>query len=203
MLPKTLEISTARTIGAKKLKNGGVIYEMDSKETASWIREEKEAFMANFSGNAIVKERVVSMIAEYVPTSHTTDSPTELRKIEMESNIDTGSLVSSRWIKPIHKRKKGQLTAHTILRFTSPELANKAIDKGLIIAGKRIQTWRLRREPCRCLKCQLVNTQHMAAECKSTNICGTCGKEHCTADCDKSDPANYSCTNCKGANHAS
>ena len=35
-----------RAVGTKKLNNGGIVYELDKSESASWIRKEKDAFTA-------------------------------------------------------------------------------------------------------------------------------------------------------------
>jgi len=44
-----------RAVGAKKLNNGGIVYEPDKMETASWVRKEKAAFTAGIEGTVVVK----------------------------------------------------------------------------------------------------------------------------------------------------
>ena len=59
------------------------------------------------------------------------------------------------------------------------------------------------REPKRCLKCQVLGTNHLAATCGCANTCGTCGKEHHTSECTEVDSDKYWCANCKVNRHAS
>jgi hypothetical protein len=144
-------------IGAKKLANGGIVFDLDTEEAARWIQANKNAFTSKFSGTATVKDRALTVIVEYVPLSHSPEALAEMRKIERDSKLPIGSLLATRWIKPIQRRTAGQRSAHIIAKFTTTEAANKSIRDGLIIAGK--QTWarRMKREPRRCLKCQKYN----------------------------------------------
>ena len=43
-------------VGARKLKKGGVIYELNDVAAAEWLRREKAAFVEGFGGTSIVKE---------------------------------------------------------------------------------------------------------------------------------------------------
>ena len=67
------------------------------------------------------------------------------------------------------------------------EATNHIIRDGIVIAGKRSWARQLHRELRRCLKCQSLSANHLAAECKQPNVCGTCGKEHRTAKCEVED----------------
>ena len=90
-----------------------------------------------------------------------------------------------------------------IAQFQTTDATNSTIHKGVIIAGKRMWARRLCKEPKRCLKCQSLGTNHLAAACGSHNICGTCGKEHWTADCTEADCDKFWCASCKVDSHAS
>ncbi|KIJ25710.1 hypothetical protein M422DRAFT_193111, partial [Sphaerobolus stellatus SS14] len=75
---------------------------------------------------------------------------------------------------------------------------------GIVIRGKRVRARKMAREPCRCLKCQKVEANHIAVNCSSEkDICGTCGEEHRTAECKEIDPNKFKCVNCKTHGHAS
>ncbi|KAF8579197.1 hypothetical protein K439DRAFT_1255589, partial [Ramaria rubella] len=76
--------------------------------------------------------------------------------------------------------------------------ANCAIRTGLIIESKRVWARKLLQEPRRCLKCQGIGSDHIAAECKSIHdTCGTCGGMHRASECSIRDQASFQCANCK------
>jgi hypothetical protein len=190
-------------IGAKKLANGGIVFDLDTEEAARWIQANKSKFVSKFSGTATIKDRALTVIVEYVPLSHSPEALAEMRQIERHSKLPAGSLLATRWIKPIHRRSAGQRSAHIIAKFTTTEAANQSIRDGLIIAGKRTWARRMKREPRRCLKCQKYNARHIAAGCDNQDTCGTCGGGHRTAQCEESDPRKFKCMNCNADGHAS
>jgi hypothetical protein len=197
------ELASITFIGAKKLANGGIVFDLDTEEAAKWIQANKITFLSKFSGTATIKNRALAVIVEYVPLSHSPDALAEMRKIERDSKLPTGSLLATRWIKPIHRRTAGQKSAHVIAKFATTEAANQSIRDGLIIAGKRTWARRMKREPRRCLKCQKYNARHVAAGCDSQDTCGTCGGGHRTAECEENDPHRFKCMNCNAPGHAS
>jgi len=68
-----------------------------------------------------------------------------------------------------------QWVVHIIIaQFCSPETANHAIREGVVIVGKRAWARWLQKEPRRCLKCQSLTTNHLAA----SFICSTYGGVH-------------------------
>lgn len=187
-------------IGARKLRNGGVIYEMGTAEAAHWLQSSTNMtnFLQVFSTTFVIKQRTHPLVVEYIPLTFKPDDQNHLGEIERENRLETKGILNARWIKPTYQRTQGQRVAHAILGLTNPEEANGIIRNGLVIAGKRVWARKLRQEPRRCLKCQQLGTTHLAAECKQThNMCGTCSEDHRTADCTVTDPINYSCANCK------
>jgi hypothetical protein len=100
------------------------VLDMNTVEAAKWIQQNRDAFTTSFSATAIVKDRAVAVIVEYVPVSHTPDALAECRKIERESGLAKHTLLSTRWIKNPERRTPGQRTAHIIARFSSAEAAN-------------------------------------------------------------------------------
>ncbi|KAG1864107.1 hypothetical protein C8R48DRAFT_602077, partial [Suillus tomentosus] len=57
-----------------------------------------------------------------------------------------------------------------------------------------------KREPVRCVKCQLWG--HIAKDCNaSMDVCGTCGKNHRTNECNAY--KTFYCVSCNSQNHAS
>jgi len=56
-----------KVIGAKMLQKDGVIYELNNPEAATWLHQEKADFTKHFSKSSVIKDKTVSVIAEYVP----------------------------------------------------------------------------------------------------------------------------------------
>jgi len=71
------EANKVRALGAKRLHNGGVVYELDSPETATWLCRDRAVFIEKFRGTSIVRDKAIPVLVEYVPTSHSTDSLAE------------------------------------------------------------------------------------------------------------------------------
>ena len=192
-------------VGARKLRNGGVIYEMGSPDAAQWLKNGANMFrfLQVFSATSVIKQRAYPTVVEYIPLSFKPDDRNQLESVEKENSLEAEGILSARWIKPAYRRKKGQRTAHAIVGFSQPEGANSAIRNGIIIAGKRVWARKLLHEPRRCLKCQLLGVSHVAAECQQDHdTCGSCGQNHRTADCTVDNPTHYSCVNCKDTGHA-
>ena len=72
----------ARMIGVRKLRNGGVVYELSNPEAAKWLGWECAAFAVNFGGISMLKERVVAIISEFVPISYNPDMLEESQKVK-------------------------------------------------------------------------------------------------------------------------
>jgi len=117
----------ATVLGAKRIGNGGIVYELNSDQAAKWVRHERDAFEKNFGGSSIIKDRISAVIIKNVPVSHSPDALSECRKIKRDSNLKLGSLISTRWIKPIQCHSSNQQTAHLIAKFNSPKAANISI----------------------------------------------------------------------------
>src|SRR5882724_11038378 len=196
-------MTAPQAVGAKKLGNGGVVYELDKQETADWVRREKAAFMAGFGGTAVVRERATSVIVKFVPVAHSPDALAKNRRIEGNSRLEEGVLLTTRWIKPLQRRTPGQKAMHLIVRFKMDEAVNATIKDGLVIAGKRVCARWMKKEPRRCLKCQSLTVRHLAARCNQQIVCGTCSKDLHTAECVVTDKDAFWCTSCKASGHTS
>jgi hypothetical protein len=67
----------------------------------------------------------------------------------------------------------------------------------LYIEGRKVYGHKLLTEPVRCMKCQGIGLNHVAATCKSIcDVCARCGGVHRTADCTAPDDKR-ACANCK------
>lgn len=189
---------------AQILRGGAVLYQLSSPAAAEWLRKEDvmKAFLVKLGGTSIYKNRLMNTVVEYIPTSFDPTSLGALEALEESNGLLSGAIASARFIKPPHLRSAGQRTAHLIMGFQSRESANEAIQNGIFIEGKKVYARKLLQEPKRCLKCQTMDTNHIAAECKSTHdICARCGDQHKTAVCEVRDQAAFRCSNCKGEGH--
>ncbi|KAG0691533.1 hypothetical protein DFH29DRAFT_1010836 [Suillus ampliporus] len=192
---------------ARKLRHGGVIFEVDSIDIKAWLscQSTSQAFSENFGSDTMIKDRTFQVIAEYVPTTFNPDSPTALAETEKSSKLRPGSLPKAKWIKPLAHRNPGQRSAFCTLSCKDRESANHAIHFGLTIEGHKVTVRKLLPEPTRYLKCQQLTSDHMAGSCRQeSNTCGTCGMDHQTSECDfgAADPQHHYYVNCNLQGHA-
>jgi hypothetical protein len=185
-----------------KLRNGGAILQLNSKEAANWIHEFKvEAkFTKAFAEASYFKDRQYNILVPRVPLTFDPTNNVHLREIEEANSLSPSSILKARWIKPEYRRSAGQQVAHASLTISSAAIANKLIKEGLYICSSRIIPTKLKQEPLQCMKCR--GWGHIATSClESTDTCGTCGGEHQTRSCTSPDKA-Y-CVLCKSNMHAS
>ena len=139
--------SEPKAVSVKKLCNRGVVFELNSVETAWWLKMEKTAFKNSFGGTSVVRECTISVIVEYIPMAHNPDTLAENSRIEWDSGIAEGVLLATRWIKPLQREAPGQHCAHLFVHFRTLEAANLAIREGIVIVGKRAWARCIQKEP--------------------------------------------------------
>jgi hypothetical protein len=179
-----------------------VLLQLNSKEAAEWLRDPsiETKFTASFAKDSFFIDRTYSIIVPRTPITFDPKSETHLREAEEVNNINPNSIRKARWIKPVNRRREGQTHAYAILTLTSPSTANQLIRKGITICGIKTMPSKLKQEPIQCLRCR--GWGHIAAQCLSTyDICGSCGEEHNTKDCNN--PHRRFCTSCRADTHAS
>ena len=190
-------------ICAKKVRNGGVVFELNTAEGARWItatRERVEAFKSALGTDVELKGETYTCMAKFVPVSFVPDE-VSLRRVERTNNLPENSIASVRWAKDPSRRHDTQYVANLFISFRSPETANKTIHSGLIINGKKVWATIPFLDVLRCMKCQAPG--HMARDCKSQHdICGHCAGHHRTQECEhKNDPSKHRCANCDEEGH--
>ncbi|KAG1847161.1 hypothetical protein DFJ58DRAFT_639389, partial [Suillus subalutaceus] len=191
---------------ARKLPHGGILYELNSKNSAEWFNtpSNRSNFLERFGTNVAIKDRSFHVLMENIPITFVSDSTAAIADIEKKAGLTLKSIIKARYIKPIARRSPNQRTAHVILTFKTRESANQAIKFGLPIASKKVYGRKLLPEPSRCLKCHSFDGNHMATDCpKEHDICGTCGEQHRTALCKVENPNEFHCANCDTKGHAS
>jgi hypothetical protein len=185
-------------VGAKKLRNGSVLYQLSTREAASWLKqnEVRKSFMANYSSTSNMRNKFY-VIAEFVPTTFEAGSSYVHTKVEEDSGLCTNAIAYSKYIKPAHLHTSNQKVAHVVFGFDSRHGANSAIEGGMFIEGKHVNVCKMLTEPRRCLKCQRFG--HYVPDCKATHdTCARCGEQHRTSQCTIMDTSNFCCTNCTG-----
>jgi hypothetical protein len=185
-------------VGAQRVRSGAIVFHLNTAAAAEWIRTPRRmsAFLAKMGGTSIFKPRSFSVVVEFVPVSFNPDLGSVLGEIEECSGIEKGGLIQARFIKPVARRMPGQRCAHAIFGFSSAEAANHAIRHSLFVEGKRVSARKLLAEPIRCLKCQRIGVDHVAATCRHEDVCARCGEAHRTDTC-RADDKSRGCSNCK------
>ncbi|KAF9239981.1 hypothetical protein BU15DRAFT_46065 [Melanogaster broomeanus] len=132
-----------------KLKNGGLLVELDSGEHATWIKraENQTKFVAALENAAKIKERSYQILTLFLPISSLIHDLEWLRAVEMENDIDDESIESIRWVKPVERRSPTQCVAHAIINLRTPQAANSLMKNGLYICKNKLLPRKEKREP--------------------------------------------------------
>ena len=197
-----LGLKNGKIRSVNKLRNGAALLEMDSDDATMWLatQENRNRFSTKIGPEAVFRTWVHSLIAFNVSLAISPESQSHRQEVCEANDMDTETITTMRWAKPIHRRAPEQRTAHLILMFSNADAANRAITNGLYICNRRCHVERVKREPTRCLKCQGWN--HFAKECmEDEDKCGNCTKNHRTSDCPT--PEIRRCVSCNLDDHAS
>ncbi|KAG1786544.1 uncharacterized protein HD556DRAFT_1213353, partial [Suillus plorans] len=112
-----------------QLRNGGIIMELNTEESAKWLRtaEARTKLTAALKIPINFRDQTYALIVQYLPTTLHIDRPQFLRLVEEENLLKTDSLASIRWIKAPERRPPGQLTAFAMLQVSDPATANQLL----------------------------------------------------------------------------
>lgn len=183
---------------AKRLRNGDVLLDLNTEESAKWIRSSHNTakFLQQFGAMTKIKDRSHNIIVEFAPLTLDVDQPHQIA-IAIGNDIPHDEIHQARWIKHKEKRKPNQHRGHLILSTKTAEGANLLIDEGVLIGGRRLRARKLRKESMRCHRCQAIG-KHYARDCKlPRNVCGTCAGDHWTSTCNIQDDQQFQCNNCR------
>ncbi|KAG1759604.1 hypothetical protein EDD22DRAFT_782326, partial [Suillus occidentalis] len=116
-------------VSARRLPHGGVLYELNSKESAEWFNSptNRSNFLEYFAPNASIKDRLYHVLMENVPITFIPDNPAAIADIEKKAGLKPKSISKAKFIKPASRRHPNQRTAHVVITFASKEHANQAI----------------------------------------------------------------------------
>ena len=131
---------THRFVGARRLNNGGLLLEMDSKEAAVWIGgpHNKATFLSRFMPDAAFKSHMYSLVVQFVPLNFRLDDEGELHALEELNKLPPNAFLRARWIKPPYRRAVEQTCGHVLVVMTCPKDANAVLTDSLIICQKRV-----------------------------------------------------------------
>ena len=180
------------------MRNGGLLLELDRAEAAEWLcsDDNRSNVLANIGSGASIKNRTYQVIVQFIPVQFKPEDKDALRQVEATNNLQTDSILKAEWIKPVKDRRENQRVATARFYFKDAKSANTTLSKDTYILGKKVIPKKPRREPIRCLKCQLFG--HERRHCTSEEArCAKCAMNHETEDCQAPLRA-ITCRNCEG-----
>jgi len=141
-----------RTRAVTRLRNSGILAELDSEEAVMWFTTEgtREKFLEKLHPAARIKPRAYHVVVQFIPLTLRTDRVADLRKIEEVNGLDKGEVIKARWIKPAVRRRPSQTCSHLILSFQTPQSANDTLANSLFICQKKVYTEKCKDAPLRC-----------------------------------------------------
>ena len=188
--------------GVVMLRNGRLLLELDTATSARWLCEEENRakVLENIGSGASIKNRSYQVIVQFIPVHFDTDDDEMLKQFEEANDLQPRSVLKAEWIKPIKDRREGQRVATARMYLKDAKSANTILSKGAYVFGRKVIPKKPRREPIRCLNCQLFGHEHR--HCMSTEPrCARCAMSHATDEC-RVQLRNFTCRNCEG-HHAS
>ena len=129
--PSTNKPMLVSFITAKKLRNGNILFQLNSIQATMWLQN-----LLTYSSNANICSKLYHVIAEFVPILFDAGTDHSHKLLEVSNSLTSSSITWSKYVKPPHLRSANQRTAHIIIGFSSEEDANKTIQHGLYVEGK-------------------------------------------------------------------
>ena len=108
----------ANFVGVNKdCDDRGVIFEMNTGETAEWLRnrEVMAAFLAKMGVMVNFKEQTYEVVVDWVPVSFEVDDPAAWKRVEQSNGLWESAIQEVSWIKPTHLCSENQRSAMAIL----------------------------------------------------------------------------------------
>jgi hypothetical protein len=190
-------------LSMRKLKRLRICFELNSQHNTDWLRKKdnQNTFLHLFGANMSFIDKAYRTIVEFIPITLNSSTQISIRGVENTSGLTKESLKSIKWIKPPQFHKPKQRVAHAVVAFSMCKDANKALQDGLSIEGRKVCAHKQLPEPNRCYNCHSLDQSHFAKECPKGVVCGSCGANHLSQDCEINDPKLQYCVNCNTNSH--
>ncbi|TFK16962.1 hypothetical protein FA15DRAFT_605990 [Coprinopsis marcescibilis] len=186
--------------GARRHTLGSITFHLNSVAAASWVGtpDVLMSFLSHFDASATGMTHTYHTTAQFIPTTFDLSIQAALAEVEASGGLKPVSIRYVRFFKPVEQQARGQRYTHATIAFADPGSANIAISQGLFFDGQQVQVKKTLPEPRRCLKCQCLGANHVAAQCKSIHdVCAWCVSMHRTSECDMGPGQDLRCSNCK------
>ncbi|QRV81763.1 Reverse transcriptase from transposon X-element protein [Ceratobasidium sp. AG-Ba] len=186
---------------AKRTASNSLLFELGDHTQAALISLSPFAIaFENAFAGVVCQGQLAEVFMDGAPTSFDPTIEDNVRAIEEENQLDTGSILGCSWLKPAHLRTEGQATAVLRVSFRSRDTADNLIATRATLFGEKVTFRRPIDEPIRCMKCQKYG--HKAGSCKARqDTCSRCAGDHRQSACPN--PGKTVCANCKSDEHPS
>jgi hypothetical protein len=175
-----------------------MLIELNTNEAATWMQAHLQQIIGSILKCQVkLLTQTYIVIARFVPISFD-PTTTHLRELEDMVDLLAGSIQEASWIKHPSKCMGHQKVANLRILCTTPEVANRLINRPMYISGSRLCIQKDIRTPGVCNKCQMYG--HILRDCKATlDTCGQCGRAHQTSTCQERTASK--CTPCRSNDH--
>ncbi|KAF9037469.1 hypothetical protein BJ165DRAFT_1332131, partial [Panaeolus papilionaceus] len=186
---------------AKRVRNGGMRMLINTQEGALWIKTEgKATFLERMGGTAVMKEKTIKIIVDFVPIDFNPEDEESVRDLEQYNRLERNSIANATYFKKSINRTSWQKTATLLVAMRSAEEANKLLEGGIAIMDEDLAVRKKVAEPEVCNNCQAPG--HYAGQCTNQMCCSKCGGEgHNFRSCRNTAEISYQCKNCGGKGH--
>ncbi|KAF8484236.1 hypothetical protein JB92DRAFT_1607576 [Gautieria morchelliformis] len=97
-------------VGGVKLRNGGVIYKMESEQAANRLRIDAymERFLQHYCTQAVIKPWPFLLMVEYIPLTFDPSDLRHMQELEDSNRLEDNAVLSARWINPPSRQSDRQ-----------------------------------------------------------------------------------------------
>ncbi|KAG2050327.1 hypothetical protein BDR06DRAFT_830284, partial [Suillus hirtellus] len=113
----------------QRLRNGGLIVELDNKQLAGWLKGPTGRMLleSQLDSPACIRDRTYSIVIQFLLITYEIERNDFPCHIEAENHLPPNSIASIHWIKPPQRHTKEQRTAFALLQVKDVETANNIL----------------------------------------------------------------------------
>lgn len=204
------ELAETSFIAARMLPSGDICMRARNAAGVGVLEKHADGWVKVFGADAYVRLPTWGVVAHGIPIkSMDLFSPEAMRKTATQlqaSNQHTwgqeARILHLGWlVRPSKNKREGSI----VIEFSSPVVANRAVDQGAIWESQAHSTTLFCKEARSklCRKCQKPG--HVHVQCPNNYTCGTCAARHPTWECSskRGEVVTPRCANCGGEHRAS